>query len=374
MSLVIRAIDRREYSKFINCQWSFYKDDPNWVAPLKMDRKKLLDTSKNPFYKHARMQLFLAERNGEIVGRIGAIVNDNHNIAHNEKTGNWGFFESINDQGVATALFTAAEQWLRDQGMERSLGPVNPSINDETGLLIHGFDKPPVVLMTYNPTYYAQLIEGAGYGKVKDLYAYRIDPNDYRSDKLDALINRIVTRNEVTYRSVDLKNKEQYKRDVELIMDIFNKAWSQNWGFVAFTQDEIDFLGDDLKQIADPDIAFFVHTHGKVAGFILGLPDINQILINNRSGSLAGALWQLLTKKKNIKRARIVIMGVYPEYRKLGLDAAMYYEIGERGLKKGYNEAEASFILEDNDMMNRGLTQTMHAERYKTYRLFQKKL
>ena len=374
MSLKVRAIGKDEYNKFIDCQWSFYKDDPNWVPPLKMDRQKLLDEKKNPFYKHARMQLFVAEQDGKIVGRIGAIVNDNHNKTHNDKVGFWGFYESINDQGVTTALFSAAEQWLRDQGMTHARGPVSPSINDETGLLIHGFDSPPVILMTYNPMYYGQLIEGAGYDKIKDLYAYRILPETYRSEKLERLVDRINTRNNVTFRDVDLKDKAQYNRDVAEIRDIFNRAWSKNWGFVAFTDEEIEFLGDDLKQIADPRLAFFVETNGKTAGFILGLPDINQVLIHNKKGGILGALWHMVTKKSKIDKVRVVIMGVYPEYRRLGLDASMYHEIGNRRDDSGYKEAEAGFILEDNDMMNRGLTQTMNAERSKVYRIYEKEL
>ena len=374
MSLKVRAIGKDEYNKFIESQWSFYEDDPNWVPPLKMDRQKLLDEKKNPFYRHARMQLFVAEQNGRIVGRIGAIVNDNHNATHNDKVGFWGFFESINDQGVTTALFSAAEQWLRDQGMTHSRGPMSPSINDETGLLIHGFDSPPVILMTYNPMYYGQLIEGAGYGKIKDLFAYRILPETYRSEKLERLVDRINSRNNVTFRSVNLKDKTQYKKDVAEIRNIFNEAWSKNWGFVAFTDEEIEFLGDDLKQIADPELAFFVETNGKTAGFILGLPDINQVLIHNKKGGILGALWHMVTKKKQIEKVRIVILGVYPEFRRLGLDASMYHEIGNRRDHSGYKEAEAGFILEDNDMMNRGLTQTMHAERNKVYRIYEKEL
>ena len=374
MSLSITALDPKQTTRFIKSQWLFYKDDPNWVPPLIMDRKKLLDQKKNPFYQHAEMQLFVAEQDGKIVGRIAAIINHNHNVTHKDKVGFFGFFECINDQGVATSLFTAAEQWLRERGMTDIRGPVNPSMNDESGLLVDGFDGPPVILMTYNPPYYGALIEGAGFSKAKDLYAYLIRQETYRSEKLLRLADRIKERNGITFRNVNLKNKAQFTKDVADIKHIYNVAWEDNWGFVKMTDDEFDFLAADLKQIADPEYIFFAEVKGKLAGFILCLPDINQSLIHNKKGGLLGGVFHLLTKQKKINLLRIVVLGVLPEYRKLGVDAAMYHEIGLRGEPRGIKAGEASWILEDNEMMNRGLTQIMNGERYRTYRVYQKQL
>ncbi len=374
MSFKIRALEASNTLPFIKCQWSFYKDDPHWVPPIIADRQKLLNQKVNPLYKHTKMQLFVAERNGTIVGRIAAIVNGNHLATHHDDVGFFGYFESIHDQGVATGLFAAAEQWLRDNGVRHSRGPVNPSLNDECGLLVHGFDGPPLVLMTYNPPYYADLIEGAGYSKVKDLYAYWLSKDLYRSEKMVRLINAIKERNQITFRNVDFKNKDQFRKDVALIEEMYNTAWQPNWGFVKMTDEEFQFLAADLKNIATPDFVFFVEVKGQPAGFILALPDINQALIHNHNGGFLSGVWHLLSKRKRINRIRIIVLGVLPQFQKTGADTALYHEIGERGNRLGMVGAEASWILEDNEMMNKGLTQTMKADRYRTYRLYEKPL
>ena len=374
MALNIRALEATDTLPFVKSQWLFYKNDPHWVPPLIMDRQKLLNQTKNPLYKHTQIQLFLAEQDGRVVGRIAAIKNGNHLATHNDSVGFFGFFECINDQQVANALFNAAETWLREHGVAYSRGPVNPSLNDEAGLLVDGFDGPPIVLMTYNPPYYANLIEGAGYQKAKDLYAYWLDPDKYRSPKMERLIDAIKERNGITFRSVDFKNKVQFTKDVELIKQMYNTAWQPNWGFVKMTDDEFAFLAADLKQIADARFVFFVEVKGEPAGFILGLPDINQALIHNKRGGIVGGIWNLLTRKKQINQLRIIVMGVLPQFQRTGADTALYHEIGRRGFSWKLKGAEASWILEDNEMMNKGLSHTMQAELYRTYRLYQKTL
>ena len=359
---------------FIKSQWNFYKNDPYFVAPIIMDRKKLLDETKNPFYKHSQMQLFLAEKNGQVVGRIGAIINDNHNIIHEDKVGFFGFFECENNQETANALFSTAAAWLKERGMTDMRGPANPSMNDECGLLIDGFNASPVILMTYNPPYYEQLVEGYGLSKVKDLHAYILDQNTFVSDKMARTVDIIRNRSGVTIRQVDFKNKKAFQRDVKTLKEIYNSAWQPNWGFVKMTDEEFDFLAADLKQIADPTYTLIAEVHGKVAGFALALPDINQCLVHNKSGSLLGALWHLLTKKKKINLLRIIVLGVLPEFQRHGVDAVLYQEIGARGLPKGIQYGEASWILEDNEPMKKALTTTMHGEIYKTYRMYQKSL
>lgn len=374
MSLTVRALSNDDTMPFIKAQWQFYKGDDNWVPPMIMDRKKLLNQKVNPFYKHAEMQLFVAERDGKIVGRIAAITNALHNEAHKDKTGFFGFFESQNDQGVATSLLSVAEQWLRDKGMTHIRGPVNPSMNDESGLLVDGFDGPPVVLMCYNPPYYENLLLGGGYKGVKDLYAYLLQGDSWRSEKMRRMVNVVIARNEVTFRNVELKNKAGFKRDVKTLKEIYNAAWEPNWGFVKMTNEEFDFLAADLKQIADPDYVFIVESKGKIAGFCLALPDINQSLKHNRSGGLLSGVFHLLTKKKRIDLIRIIVLGLLPEFQGKGIDAAIYNEIGARGAAKGIHKGEASWILEDNVMMNRGLQSVMNGERYRTYRLYEKRL
>ncbi|MBK9249393.1 MAG: hypothetical protein IPM69_15080 [Ignavibacteria bacterium] len=371
----IKAVtSKSDEMKFIKCQWNFYKGDKNFVPPMIMDRKKLLDKTKNPFYKHSEMQLFLAERDGIIVGRIGAIINHNHNTTHEDLIGFFGFFECENNQQTANLLFATAAEWLKKRGMTHVRGPVNPSMNDECGLLVDGFTSPPVVLMTYNPEYYARLIEDAGFAKEKDLYAYILENKSYITDKMNRMVNVIRERNHITVREVNFKNKTQFEKDVKTLKDIYNAAWEKNWGFVKMTNEEFDFLAADLKQIADPRYALIIEIKGQPVGFALALPDINQCFIHNKNGGLLGGVWHLLTKKSKISLLRIIVLGVLPEYRRTGADAVMYYELGKRGVDRGITHGEASWILEDNTMMNRGLTTTMNGKVYKTYRVYQKEL
>jgi hypothetical protein len=373
MSIEIKKVaGAADKKKFVNSQWLFYKDNPNWVAPIKMDRMKLLNEEKNPFFQHAEIQLFLAYKGKEIVGRIAAITNKNHNKIHNDKVGFFGFFESIDDQEVANALFDAAQKWLTSKGMEDIRGPVNPSTNDEVGLLVDAFDMPAVILMTYNPPYYQQLIENYGFKKEKDLLAYILHHDSYASEKLTRMQQIVRDRKKITIRPLNFKDKKQFKADVKTLKEIYNAAWQPNWGFVKMTDAEFDFLANDLKTIAEPRLTIIAEIDGKPAGFALSLPDINQSLIYNKGGGILGAVWNLFTKKSKIDLTRIIVLGVLPEFQSSGVDAVLYYEIGETAFELGMPKGEASWILEDNEMMKRGLETTMKGEVYKTYRIFQK--
>jgi GNAT superfamily N-acetyltransferase len=378
MNTIVRAIEDNELLRFIKSQWNFYTSDPNWVAPLVSERKKLLSIDQNPFWRHARRQLFLAERSGTVVGRIAAIINDNHNLRYNDKVGFFGFFECEDNQDTANSLFAAAHNWLRAQGMDTSRGPVNPSMNDEAALLVDGFDTPPVILTTYNPRYYPALLERAGYAKARDMYAYILKHENYQSDKMKRLQAAIRERYAITIRDINLKDKAQLKRDTDIIKDIYNKAWYNNWGMVAFTDEEWDALVNDLKPIADARIIYLAEVAGKPAGFLLALPDINRALIHSRSGSDVGAIWQLITKywlsRKYVNLCRIIVMGVYPEYQRLGIDAVMYHEINARTRERYPEGGEASWIAEDNEAMNKALTKTMNARIYKTFRIYEQPL
>lgn len=355
--------------------WDIYAADPNWVPPLEMDRMKLIDEQKNPFYKHADVAFFLAEDNGKAVGRIAAIINHNHNGFHNDKTGFFGFFECINDEVVAKKLFEAAEDFLRSKGMTDILGPHNPSTNDELGLLIDGFSKPPVLLMTYNPSYYIDLIEKNGYTKAKDLYAWLLSTDTSRSEKLVRVTEAMQVRAGITIRPF---NKKDFTNEVGRIKALYNQVWEKNWGFVPMTDEEFDFLAGDLKQIYDPDLIFFAEKEGKTIGFALSLPDVNQAFhagpkIPRGILNLPIALWNLLTKKKAIDTVRILTLGVLKEFRGRGIDAMFYRKTIEIADKKGYKYGEASWVLEDNEMMNRAV-EMMNGKRYKTYRVYQKTL
>lgn len=363
---------RRDRLRFIKAQWHFYRNDPLWVPPLIVDRMKLLDVRRNPFYQHSKIALFLAIEHNKPVGRIAAIVNDNHNRTHNDRVGFFGFFESMYSTEISSALFDAVAEWLALHGMTHIRGPVNPSMNDECGLLVEGFDRPPVVLMTYNPPYYAQLIERWGFAKAMDLYAYLLDGETYRSEKLNRMLEVVRQRTGVQIRAMNFRDRQQFHRDVETLRELYNAAWEKNWGFVKMTDAEFDFLAADLKQIADPNLVLIADVGHRPVGFALALPDINECLIYNRSGRLLPGLWHLLTKRHRISQVRIIVLGLLPEYRRTGIDAVLYSEIGERAKARGARWGEASWILEINDPMNHALHSTLNARRYKTYRIYER--
>ncbi len=365
---------KSDTKKFIKCQRQFYINEPNFVTPLMLDQMDALNTEKNPFYQHSKLQLFIAKNENKIVGRIAAITNDMHNKLHNDMVGFFGFFECIDDVEVARALFSAAGEWLKAQGMSHMRGPANPSLNDTCGVLVEGFDSPPVVLMPFNPKYYDKLIKDAGLPKVMDLYAYDLWVDNYLTPKMERMQGLIRKRYEITTRDVNFKNKEQFKKDVNTLKSLYNAAWQPNWGFVKMTDDEFDHLANGLKMIAESSLAFMIESKGKTVGFGLGLLDINQVLKNSPSGATLPGVWQLLTKRKKIDSFRIIVLGVLPEYQKTGIDAILYYEYGLRCKALGMEHAEASWILENNTMMNRALTQTLNGKQYKTYRMYEREL
>ena len=370
-AITIRPVlSKKDEKRFIKFQWKPYEGNPYWVPPLLMDRKKLIDRKKNPFYKHAAIELFLAERDSEVVGRIGAIVNDNHNKEHSENIGFFGFFECVDDQAVANVLFDSAKQWLVAKGVTAIRGPASPSVNDEYGLLVEGFDKPPVVLMPYNPPFYPTLIEGTGLQKVKDLYAYHLRKETAFAGKLARAAEVLRQREGLVFRSLNMK---EFGREIALIKDLYNRAWQYNWGAVPMTDDEFDALAKDLKPIVNPDLVIIAEFKGEPIGFSLSLPDLNVAFKYNKRGYLLPGLFRLWWHRKEIRLARIIVLGVVPERLKTGAGSLLFYETGRRCIERGFPEGEASWVLEDNVMMNRG-AELMNATRYKTYRIYQTSL
>jgi hypothetical protein len=361
---------KRDTLPFIKFAWQIYKNFPQWVPPLIMDRKKLMDKDKNPFYKHADAEFFLARRHGAIVGRIGAIINHNHNKEHNENIGFFGFFESIDDQQVADALFDSARAWLKARGVTAVRGPASPSVNDEYGLLVDGFDKPPVVLMPYNPAYYASLIEKAGLAKIKDLYAYLVTEKNVFSEKFVRVAELVRQREGLTLRSLNMKD---FKNEIQRIKDLYNRAWQYNWGAVPMTSEEFDALAKDLKPVVVPELVLIAEYQGEPVGFSLSLPDLNVAFKYNKRGRLLPGLLRLILHKKEIKLVRIIVLGVVPERAKTGAGTLLLYETGKRGIEMGYPFGEAGWVLEDNVMMNRA-AEFMNGVRYKTYRIYEQSL
>ena len=359
---------KSELNQFIKFPWKIYKDDKHWVPPLLMEQKTLLDKHKNPFFKAAHAEYFIAYRNGESVGRIAAIKNDIHLKTHNDSAGQFGFFECINDQQVANALFDTAKSWIKSQGLKFMRGPANPSSNDIYAMLIEGFDDSPRLLMPYNPKYYIDLCENYGMKKAKDMYAWKlVNEKLMASEKLKRGQELVRKRYDVKISQLDMKN---FAKDLEKFKYVYNKAWAPNWGFVPMTEEQIDAMAKDMKPLAEPSLVLFGEIEGKLIGAALVMLDYNFIFKQINGRLLPFNFIKLFTQKKKIKWARILTLGIIPEYQKKGLDTIFYWEIVNRAAKIGIRLGEASWVLEDNDMMNRGL-ELMNAERYKRYRIWE---
>jgi hypothetical protein len=372
-NIEVRTVSsKKDLMQFIKLPWKIYQNDPHWVPPLILDRKNLLDKKKNPFYTHAEMEMFLAYKNDELVGRIAAITNENHNKFHQDKVGFFGFFESTDDKAVSDALFAKCENWLRERDKDTVWGPMNPSTNDEVGLLIKGFDSPPFVMMGHNPEYYSNLIESQGYEKAKDLYDWQLDIRGMKiPEKIQRLADISLKKYDLTIRNIDIKNMS---RDIQFIREIYNDAWSRNWGFVPFTDEEIDHLGADLKQIVIEEFVLLAFKDDRPIGFLLCIPNINEILIKNRSGRLfPTGIIKLLTGMKKIKTVRTITLGIVKDLQHIGLGTILYTENIKRAQRKNLHGGEMSWILEDNEAMNRPI-EMLGSKLYKIYRVYQKKL
>ena len=375
---VDRVSGRADLAAFINLPFTLYRDDPNWVPPLKADVRKLMDRAKHPFYgggSDAEAEFFLARNGREVVGRVAAILNHAHNRAHEENVAFFGFFEAVNRQDVAHALLAAAEDWARERGVDAVRGPANPSTNYECGLLVEGFDRPPVLMMTYNPSWYADLIEGAGYAKAKDLYAYYSPVHDASLQRLQKLGARAEKRNPgLSTRSADLRNFDQ---EVALIKELYNAAWEKNWGFVPVSDAEFDALAGELKDLVHPDLVRIASIDGKPVGFILTVPDWNPVLKD-----IGGALWRhpiklirhlLFTKAESLEGIRLILLGMREGYRNRGIEALLFANGIEVALRAGYKWCEYSWILEDNERTKRAV-RLMGGELYKIYRMYERAL
>ncbi len=374
MSIEIKKVESKKGLKtFINFPHNLYKGDSNYVPMLQMAAKELLSEKKNPFFEHSSVQNYLAYKDGELAGRISAIRNNNYNAYHNSNVGFWGFFDVVNDYEVAKALFDTVKKWHQNHGFEAMIGPVNFSTNDTAGLLIEGYDRPPVVEMTYNKPYYKDLIERYGFEKDMDLYAYMIYTKNVseKSVKLADVIQKRLEKKGIIIRQINMKD---FKNEVAKIKGVYNKAWEKNWGFVPATDKEFEFLAEGLKLIVNPQYALIAEHEGNFVGFALTIPNINEITINFKKGQLFPFnILKLLTKKNKTKYVRIITLGVIEGYRKLGIEAVFFAKIIKAGKKNNIIGGEASWILENNEMMNMA-AEKLNGEKYKTYRIYKKAL
>ena len=374
MPLQVRAVaNRTELRRFVDLPWRLYAGDPCWVPPLKKQVYAYLDRS-HPFYGEGASdrELFLARRGQRVCGRIAAIVYRAHNAFHGDRWGFFGFFECEDDPAAAAELLAVAGEWVRAQGCDTLVGPMNPSTNYECGLLVMGFDSPPAVMMTYNPPRYAELIEGAGFAKAKDLNAYSSPVHPGSLERLRRFTDRTREREpELVTRGVDLK---QFAREVAIIRDIYNSAWENNWGFVPVTGAEFDWLAHDLKPLVDPPLLRIAFCGDEPAGFLLALPDVNPALAV-LNGSMVNPIrvaraWAIGRRRDGL---RCITMGVKEQYRRRGFEGVMFQEGLQVALERGYRTCEYSWILEDNELAKRTV-RLMDARHSKTYRVYAKSL
>lgn len=365
----IKEVNAKNLNEFIDYPFQLYKNDLYWVGELKTDTRKLL-LPNNAFWTHAENKMFLAYKDGKIAGRIMALVNRAHNEYHKEHIGFFGFFDCEEDTDVSHALFEAAENWLRSRGVNAMRGPANPSSNHVYGLLVDSFDKMPAIMMPYNHPYYADLITAEGFSKVKDVLAFQRSKNEKFSDRFLKVCARCARQKGITLRRIDLKNIE---KEAQIIRDIYNKAWADNWGFVPLSEQEMADMVQELKMIVRPEGTCVLEVDGVPAGFYIAIPNMNHVL-KELKGSLANP-WRVLKALwawRRIKDARLIMLGVAPEYRHRGIDLILIKHIIDHGVAV-WNEAELSWVLEDNQGIIRGILEC-GCWQSKRYRLYQKPL
>jgi len=366
--------DKAMMDRFIRVPFLVNGGDPNWVPPLMMERRDSLSPKKNPLFSHLDIQLFLAVRDGRDVGRISAQI-DSLSPLTGQGGGYFGMISAIDDAEVHAALFAAAEAWLRARGRTRVLGPFNLSINEEMGLLIEGYDTPPMLMMPHDPRYALRRIEQQGYAKAKDVLAYHYDIRAGFPDAVRKRLAKPLPAGTVV-RKLDMK---RYREEISAVTEIFNDAWSGNWGFVPLTEADTDHLAESIKPLLDKDLVWFVEIEGEPAAFLVCLPNLNEA-IRDLNGELlpfgwAKLIWRL--KIRGVKTGRVPLMGVKRKFAK-GLSGGILSWLlvdatRKECLKRGMERFELSWVLEDNVAMRR-MAESILAKPYKTYRIFEKAL
>ena len=363
----------KDLKDFIQVAFEVYRDDPAWVPPLHMEITDRLTPEKNPFFEHAEVALFTAWKDGKAVGRISAQIDHEHLRIHEDNAGFFGFFDTVDDQEVASALLAAAEDWLASRGMTVMRGPFSLSINEETGLLVEGFDSPPTIMSPHHRSYQGALAEAAGLQKVKDCYGWKhqVVPAPARAQRAWEAITSLP---EVRFRSVNPRN---LKKEVRDILDVFNDAWQHNWGFVPATDAEAKKMAADLLLILDKELSFFAEIDGQPVAICVCLPNLNEVIFDFGGKlnpvTVGKLIWRL--KIRGPKSARLMLLGIRTDLRGkkryAPLAMAVIAELVRRGLKQGYEWAELGWTLEDNGLINAAI-RSMGATIYKRHRLFEK--
>ena len=376
MAITIRkVIGKKDKKEFIRLPYRIYRGKNGagtaWVPPLDIDVLHIMDTSKAHLYDHAEGVFWLAEEDGQVVGRIAAFVDHNYIKFHKTQTGFFGFFESFNRQDVAKTLFACAEKWLNEKKMEWCIGPINGSTNYQLGNQIDSFDLLPVIEMPYAAPFYGELIENSGYAKMRDLYSYKRDiRRDYVNDKISKVAAIASKRNNIRIRCINMKD---WDNEVKAVKDIWDSAWRNNWGFVPWYDPEFYELAKNLKMIVNPKLAYIAEMQGRKVGFCFPIPDINFAFRKLNGKLLPFGVFRLLAAKKKAKQLRIAAFGVLQEYQNKGVDAAMMVKLADDGLAEGFDIGEFSWILETNYPL-RNLLEKWGCECYRTHRVYCKQI
>jgi hypothetical protein len=365
---IVLVRNEKELKSFVELPYRLYKNNRYWVPPLREDVYNLFDKKKYPFWEHSERELFLVYRNNEVVGRVCAIIDYNFIDFWNEKTGYFGFFECEDDLEAAVALFKAVREFHREKGMIKFIGPFNPSTNEEVGFLLEGYFLEPMIMMTYTFEYYHKLALGAGLTKAKDLYAFYIEAKNVPLERLEKMCSVIRKRiRDLKVRPVDL---DDFSNEVKKIKEVYNDAWSRNWGFVPMTEAEFNHIAKTIKDLVVPELVIIVEVDNVPVGVSLAVPNYNFILKKlNGNLNLLGLL-KLFYYKNKIKEARLMIMGVKKDYQKLGIEGLMFLETLKAGMKLGYDRGELSWTLEDNYSVNNTIIK-MGGRLYRKYRVYQ---
>jgi GNAT superfamily N-acetyltransferase len=371
---VTPATSKADRESFLRLPWSLYGSMPSWVPNLLMLQREVIDPKKNPFFAHSEVELFVARRDGDVVGRISASIDRDHNSHHGEKTGSFGFFECFDDGEVASALLTAAETWSRERGMNLVRGPMSFSLAEEAGLLVEGFDEPAMIAVTQSLPYYASLIEGAGYGKAMDLLGYRWDIQALPERMMEA-IEKTRAQPGLTVRKA---NPWKLRREVDILLDIYNDAWNQNWGYVEITEREAAKLAADLRLIVDNKIVLIAEVDGEPAGMVVALPNLYEA-VRDFKGFLdpikaAKLIWRL--RIRGLETGRIFLFGVKKKFQNrqfYGLPYLLLQDLYEGASKGRYKWCEQSWVLENNGPLN-AIMPHWGAQIYKRWRIYEKAL
>jgi len=388
MTVSVRKVENTtDFKLFFEFPWQHYKDHPHWIPELPAIRRAALDKKKHPAWQYMAGDYFLAWRDGQVVGQIAAFVNHRHNEFHDENVGFFGFFECIDDQATADALLNTAADYLRGMGVDAVRGPASFNSNEQWGLLVDSFDKDPMLLMPYNPAYYVRLIENAGFYKAMDLYSWRGDfpearLNVYEKEdtekRLVRAIRRGMERHGITVRNLDMRNK---KRDFGIFRQLYDKAWEKNWGFIPMTDRELDNLINDLGFLVLPKYTWLAFVKGEPAGFLLLIPNFNEVMKHVKPHPGLPMIWWLLKSawhwklRPKITSLRVILLGVKEEFRGMGVDAAVLLALAEQMIadEHRYEWAEASWILENNEATN-GLLEHFGSRMHRRHRLYEKAL